>query len=85
MNTKFGVWVLFPIYNSDFPAGFLHLYYILPIISDVDSVNLSIWLQIPVSVQKDLPKPKHEVYLRGIRPVPPCVLREDHLTRFVQV
>ena len=26
MNTKFGVWVLFPIYNSDFPAGFLQLY-----------------------------------------------------------
>ena len=27
MNTKFEVWVLFPIYNSDFPAGFLQLYY----------------------------------------------------------
>ena len=26
--------------------------------------------------QKDLPKPKHEVYLRGVRPVPPCVLTE---------
>ena len=25
---------------------------------------------------KDLPKPKHEVYLRGVRPVPPCVLTE---------
>ena len=29
-----------------------------------------------VSIQKDLPKPKHEVYLRGVRPVPPCVLTE---------
>ena len=28
------------------------------------------------TVQKDLPKPKHEVYLRGVRPVPPCVLTE---------
>lgn len=28
------------------------------------------------SIQKDLPKPKHEVYLRGVRPVPPCVLTE---------
>ena len=27
-------------------------------------------------IQKDLPKPKHEVYLRGVRPVPPCVLTE---------
>ena len=29
-----------------------------------------------LAIQKDLPKPKHEVYLRGVRPVPPCVLTE---------
>ena len=37
------------------------------------------------TLQKDLPKPKHEVYLWGVRPVPPRVLSEDHLTRFVRV
>ena len=41
-----------------------------------------LWFQETLStkssctVQKDLPKPKHEVYLRGVRPVPPCVLTE---------
>ena len=42
------------------------------------SYSLVIFAEILATppIQKDLPKPKHEVYLRGVRPVPPCVLTE---------
>ena len=48
----------------------------------ISEIGLGTYVNVPVdtlpyrTVQKDLPKPKHEVYLRGVRPVPPCVLTE---------
>ena len=47
--------------------------YDVVLVRDVKSISLS---SSKEGLQKDLPKPKHEVYLRGVRPVPPCVLTE---------